>query len=437
MCLSGKPPGSRQETELSRAIMSWSLASIVFCLQEPWSIFVEWNRLPGIGYTRNATDPFSKAVLSGLIGDTADTAIPYMLLHLLDWQRSDCLASWPFFLTHLAKWFRILVKKEIGRQSADQVDNLWHEKRGERFPERTCYAYTYRTDDGKIECCYDEKSGRTMYNIAHERLHIECPPPPTDQEIKNDQTNESMCHMGQLALYLSMWRAGTGNSTGAWLWIANIYTKPLETPDSTKIKWHESCLFHGKPLRRRQTRFFFPDNDRDPDPVANYETDGIFDHIANAAVDILRGYHHNAIQKGRFSEQGAQEWLGISKSMAQLLLGPGMQKAASQDADFADFLVRSGNPPEGNPQEIKRALRAWDTYGKRCPGRVLRQTIVDYIGWFTPQGALPWSCWVDNPLSMMCPAVQSVARRQEEAIESRDRGYIAARFWKFWGWKSG
>ncbi|KAF0331700.1 eukaryotic translation initiation factor 3 [Colletotrichum asianum] len=398
-CLYGNLQGSRQSNGIFKAIVSWSLATVIFCLQEDFSPRVGWFHLLGVGYARDATDPLSKAVLRGLVDDSAETTALYMLLHLLDWKRSISLRSWPFLITYMAEQFGTLADNEFGMQSARQLTDIWAKERASRVPSRNCYKYEGPVEDfdARLYC----GDGDFPYRNKGHEIDVEL-------ALK--------CQMGQLALYLSMWHAGTGNATIAQLWLFDVYTKPLKSFYGVETKWDKHCLFHEKSLKRRQTRLPFLDSRSDLRRLASYNTDGVFDYTINAAVDLLRGFHHGAIRKGRFSNQAIQEWPDISKSMAQLLLRPGMQKSAAEDDHFARFLRHSGNVPGGVTSREKRALRAWETYGKKCPGRVLHRMIVDSVRWFASQTELPRECFIEDPLSMTCPAVLTASRAKDSVI---------------------
>ncbi|KAH9233427.1 hypothetical protein K456DRAFT_1911902, partial [Colletotrichum gloeosporioides 23] len=412
MCLYENRHDPRQSTEIFRAIVSWSMATILFCLETHLDYVYFWPHAPHIIYMRDATDPFSKAVLKGLVGHGAETTTPFMLLHLLEWKGTTSLRAWPSLVIVLAENFRALTQNEFGDQSARQLANSWAKEHASKVRSRHCYKYEGPAGDVDTKLSCDD-GGCPRRNEGRE-IEIECP--DFRENSYHDTTNESQCQMGQLALYLSMWHSGTGNATVAQVWLLDVYTKPLRTARGRGTKWDGHCLFHEKSVKRRQTRLPFLDSRSDFRRLASYNTDGVFDYTINAAVDLLRGFHHGAIRKGRFSNQAIQEWPDISKSMAQLLLRPGMQKSAAEDDHFARFLRHSGNVPGGVTSREKRTLRAWETYGKKCPGRVLHQMIVDSVRWFASQTELPRECFIEDPLSMTCPAVLTASRAKDSVI---------------------
>ncbi|KAK1843672.1 hypothetical protein CCHR01_13706 [Colletotrichum chrysophilum] len=426
MCLRNHTGGSEDTNELFRTVMSWSLAVVVFRWYDPRDFSREiWTHASGVTWAWNATDPFSRAVLRGEIGNDAETTALYMLLQLLDWKRSVCLKYWPYSFAYLARHFHRLVRTDFGGESVGHLVDMWSFEHRNRS--RTCFTHTYFTENGGIGCCIDNPDETVR---VYRRIQVKCP--KANKYTDPDFANNSLCQMGQVAFYLSIWHAGAGDITTSNFWLSNIYKTPLDAPNNQVIQWHEGCRFHQEDPEEAdvQVSLSFLNDESGLRRTANYESDGVFDYITNAAVDILRGFHYNAIRKGRFSTQDIEEWPEISKYMAQLLLGPGMQNAAAQDADFARFLMDSGNVAEGATLREKGALRAWDTYGKKCPDRILRKTIIDSISWFTSQKKLPVFCFIENPLSVTCPAVQNGLRKDGGLIGGNKKDSFIKRIWK-------
>lgn len=382
---------SDQHGRLSRSIMSWGLAVRIFCLHESWSPFQDTKFLYGIDYTRNADDPLSQAVFSGLTGSDKSTIVPYMLLHLLEWKGPTSLRAWPSSLPYLAKHFRILAGTEIGSLSINRLTESWLHEHGDGTYKMECYHYDPCTTRTSMpECCKKNPGGKCQ-------VIVEC----DHEKLRNDPTNESSCQMGHLSSYLSMWHAGVGDVASSRFWISKIYTTRFGMPQA---QWHKPCGIEKGVQRRRQVRLSFLDEEEDFLRQSNYETDGSFDYVAHVTVDLLRGFHNRSITEGLFRKEGALDWPEISQFAAWLILRPSLNNAAGLDNALADFLMLSGKRPDDALSQAEQVFQAWDTYGRNCPGRVIRDTLItghDLQGEL--QGDLPKKCFADSRMWRECP----------------------------------
>lgn len=382
---------SDRHGRLSRSIMSWALAVRVFCLHESWSPWRETEFLLSIDYTRDANDPLSQAMFSGLTGSDESTIVPYMLLHLLEWKGPTSLRAWPSSLPYLAKYFRALAGTEIGSFSINRLSESWFHEHGDGTYKMECYHYEPCTRYSESECCkkYPDDEPSQCQVI------VEC----NHEEFSNDPTNESSCQMGHLSSYLSMWHAGMGHVASSRRWLSNIYTTRQGMP---KTQWHKPCGIERGVQRRRQVRLSFLDEEEDFLRQSNYDTDGLFDYVAHVTVDLLRGFHHRSATEGLFTKEGLLDWPEISQFAAWLILRPSLNNAAGLDNALADFLMLSGRRP--NDAQAEQVFQAWDTYGRNCPGRAIRNALITEHAFHGElQGDGPKICFADSRMWRECP----------------------------------
>lgn len=381
-CVSASPGISDRHGRLSRSIMTWGLAVRVFCLHEPWAHNLTRYLGGTIHYTRNANDPLSQAVLRGMTGSDESTIVPHMLLHLLEWKGPTSLRAWPSSLPYLAKHFRILAGTEIGSLSINRLTESWLHEHGDGAYKMECYHSKECYKRGPPKAC---------------RFTTEC----DHEELKNDPTNEPSCQMGHLSSYLSMWHAGMGDVASSRHWISSIYAMRVGIP---KAQWHKPCGSKKGVQRRRQVRLSFLEEEEHFLRQSNYSTDGLFDYVDHVTVDLLRGFHHRSITEGLYTKDGLLNWPEISQLAALLILRPSLNNAASFDNTLADFLMLSGRRPDDALLQAEQVFQAWDTYGRKCPGRVIRDHLItEHILEGELQGGLPWTCFADSRMWKECP----------------------------------
>lgn len=390
---------SDRRGRLSRSIMSWGLAVRVFCLHEDWSPYQMTWSLRGIDYTRNAHDPLSQAVFSGLTGSDESTIVPYMLLHLLEWKGPTSLRAWPSSLPYLAKYFWRLAGTEIGSLSINRLTESWLHERGDDPYKMECYYYDPCTDPrgggGAPECCEKDPA----IQLAKCQVTAEC----NHEEFGSDPTNEPSCQMGHLSSYLSMWHAGTGDVSTAKLWLSKIYEI---RPGMQETRWHKPCGIEKGGQRRRQVQLSFLDEEDDFLRQSSYDTDGLFDYVSHVTVDLLRGFHHRSITQGLFTQEGLLDWPNISQLAAWLILRPSLINVAGLDNALADFLMLSGRRPGDALSQAEQVFQAWDTYGKKCPGRAISDTLItEHALQEELHGDLARICFADSRMWRECPIV--------------------------------
>lgn len=386
---------SDRNGRLSRSIMSWGLAVRVFCLHEAWSPFQMTWFLRGIDYTRDTNDPLSQAVISGLTGSDESTIVPFMLLHLLEWKGPTSLRAWPSSLPYLAKYFRGLAGTRIGSLSINRLTESWLHEHGDNPYKMECYHYDPCTKGGATECCKKDPASQ----LAKCQVIEEC-----DHEgFRSDVTNEPFCQMGHLSSYLSMWHAGTSDVASAKRWLSKIYTI---RPGMQKPQWQAPCGIENGAKRRRQVRLSFLDEEDDFRRQSNYNTDGLFEYVAHITIDLLRGFHHRSITEGLFTKEGLLEWPEISQFAAWLILLPSLINVAGLDNALADFLMLSGRRPGDALSQAEQVFQAWDTYGKKCPGRAIHDTLItEHALQEELHGDLARICFADSRMWRECPIV--------------------------------
>ncbi|KAF3807885.1 hypothetical protein GCG54_00007621 [Colletotrichum gloeosporioides] len=264
-----------------------------------------------------------------------------LIVELLEKEGREFLRSWPSSVAHFAAHFRVLKASHDGSKVTEQLTHIWQEE------------------------------------LQETGLSI-----------------EPMVQMSQIAFYLAAWCMEARDVQCAESWLSKLYLAPQ---DRMSLQWHKKCTWPLDLYPRLWFEYSSPLKG-DIEEQLSYWIDGAFWYLASSIMGQLAGFHLHLM-----SNLNDDFSIHIEEATLLFLL-PGMRQTASTDLYFAEFLSLLGEYPDDITPAMKGTIEYWESRGQRCPGMLLRDSIVDNLYGDSLRDSIGMRSFKDSRVWYMCLA---------------------------------